>query len=200
MSGELIRCFVAIDVFTPEIVRTVTGLGRELEEAGLVGKVVDPESLHITLQFLGEIGKDLVERVKEELSRIEFRPFPIRLEGVGYFPGGGRINVVWIGVRDPSGELHRLQGEVSSRLGALGLRPDKEFRPHITFFRVKSVRNKPQVLEAITRRANFEVGELTVDRFKLKRSVLRPEGPLYSDLLVVRANRGEETSGPGLTG
>jgi 2'-5' RNA ligase len=38
------------------------------------------------------------------------------------------------------------------------------------------------------------VGELTVDRFKLKRSVLRPEGPIYSDLMVVRATESERVS------
>jgi 2'-5' RNA ligase len=194
LSGELIRCFVAVDVFSPEIVRSVTALGRELEEAGLVGKLVDPESLHITLQFLGELERGLVERVKEQLSGIAFRAFPIRLEGLGYFPGGGRINVVWIGVKDPTGELFRLQGEVTRRLGELGLKPDKEFRPHVTFFRVKSVRNKPQVLELLAKRSGFEVGELTVDRFKLKRSVLRPEGPIYSDLMVVRATESERAS------
>ncbi|MCS6787885.1 MAG: RNA 2',3'-cyclic phosphodiesterase [Aigarchaeota archaeon] len=185
---ELIRCFAAIDVFTPEITRAISNVGRELIEAGLIAKQVDPETLHVTLQFFGEQPPEVVERLKEELSGIRFRPFTVKLTGIGYFPGGGRINVVWVGVQDPSGEMHGLQRTVVERAAKLGLRPDKEFAPHITILRVKGVSNKPKVLQAIGRLSAVEIGEVRVDRFKLKRSFLRPEGPLYTDLLVVRSS------------
>lgn len=178
-----------MDVFAPEITRTIASIGRELTESGLLAKQVDPESLHVTLQFLGEQPKEVVERLKEELSNIKFRPFTVRLSGLGYFPGGGRINVVWVGVHDPSGEMRNLQREVTERTAKLGLRPDKEFSPHITILRVKGVRNRPKVLEVMERHSKIELGEVVVDRFKLKRSVLRPEGPLYTDLLVVKSSQ-----------
>ncbi|MCS7095386.1 MAG: RNA 2',3'-cyclic phosphodiesterase [Thaumarchaeota archaeon] len=185
---EPIRCFVAVDVFAPEITRAIASIGRELVESGLLAKQVDPESFHVTLQFLGEQPKEVVERLKVELSGIRFRPFTVRLSGLGYFPGGGRINVVWVGVQDPSGEMRNLQRAVVERTSKLGLKPDKEFSPHITILRVKGVRNKPKVLEVVERHSKIEFGEVVVDRFKLKRSDLRQEGPRYTDLLVVKSS------------
>jgi 2'-5' RNA ligase len=82
-----------------------------------------------------------------------------------------------------------VQREVSSRLSKLGLRPDKEFKPHVTIYRVKSVRNKSSVLSLLERLKEQEFGEVCVDKLKLKKSTLTPQGPIYEDLLVVEAKR-----------
>jgi 2'-5' RNA ligase len=106
------------------------------------------------------------------------------VRGVGYFPGGSRVNIVWLGVEDADSALTELQREVISRLSGLGFRPDKEFRPHVTILRVKSVRNKTGALEALKRLAGHHVGEVIVSTLKLKKSVLTPQGPIYEDLAV----------------
>jgi 2'-5' RNA ligase len=184
-----LRCFVAFDLSSPEIAEKIVLVQRELESQGIDGKPVDPEIIHLTLQFLGEISPEYVRMVSEQLSSIIFRPFTARLRGVGFFPGGGRINVVWVGVEEPEGILHQVQREVSSRLSKLGLRPDKEFKPHVTIYRVKSVRNKPSVLSLLERLKEQEFGEVYVDKLKLKKSTLTPQGPIYEDLLVVEAKK-----------
>ncbi len=184
MREHLIRSFVAIDVFSPEIVGAVRAIQREIQEAGLVGKPVDPESLHITLLFMGEVEPPVLEAVKERLAGIPVRPMRLVVRGVGYFPGGSRVNIVWLGVEDADSALTELQREVISRLSGLGFRPDKEFRPHVTILRVKSVRNKTGALEALKRLAGHHVGEVIVSTLKLKKSVLTPQGPIYEDLAV----------------
>ncbi len=184
MSSHLIRSFVAVDVFSPEIVREVRAIQQELLEAGVLGKPVDPESLHITLIFLGELEPPIVERVRERLSGIEVRPMRILLRGVGYFPGGSRVNTIWIGVEDVEARLAAVQREVVSRLSELGFKPDKDFKPHITILRVKGIRNKSEVLSRLSRLSSHTVGEIIVDRVKLKKSTLRPEGPIYEDLHI----------------
>ncbi|MEM0481294.1 MAG: RNA 2',3'-cyclic phosphodiesterase [Nitrososphaerota archaeon] len=184
MSSHLIRSFVAVDVFSPEIVRGVRAIQQELQEAGILGKPVDPETLHITLIFLGELDPPMVERVRERLSGIEVRPMRLLLKGVGYFPGGSRVNVIWIGVEDIDSGLMAVQREVVSRLSELGFKPDKDFKPHITILRVKGVRNKSEVLSRLSQLSSHTVGEVVVDRVKLKKSTLRPEGPIYEDLHV----------------
>lgn len=184
MSAHLIRSFVAVDVFSPEIVREVRAIQQELLEAGVLGKPVDPESLHITLIFLGELEYAMVERVKACLTGIEVRPMRLLLRGVGYFPGGSRINTIWIGVEDIDSRLMTVQREVVSRLSELGFKPDKDFKPHITILRVKGVKNKSEVLSRLSQLSTHIVGEISVDRVKLKKSTLRPEGPIYEDLQV----------------
>lgn len=184
-----LRCFVAFDLSSPEIAEKIVLVQRELESQGIDGKPVDPEMIHITLQFLGEISPEYVRMVSEQLSTIVFRPFTARLKGIGFFPGGGRINVIWVGVEEPQGVIYQVQREVSSRLSKLGLRPDKEFKPHVTIYRVKSVRNKSSVLSLLERLKEQEFGEVCVDKLKLKKSTLTPQGPIYEDLLVVEAKR-----------
>ncbi|MCS7146099.1 MAG: RNA 2',3'-cyclic phosphodiesterase [Nitrososphaerota archaeon] len=184
MATNLIRSFVAVDVFTPEIIRAVRAIQQDLQSAGIIGKPVDLESLHITLIFLGELEPPLVEKVKESLSGIDVRPMRLVLKGVGYFPGGSRINTVWIGVEDAEARLAATQREVVSRLAGLGFRPDKEFKPHITILRVKSVRNKSEVLAKISELSSQTIGEVVVDRVRLKKSTLTPQGPIYEDLQV----------------
>jgi 2'-5' RNA ligase len=187
MSGSPIRSFVALDVFSPEIVRNVRALQREISEAGLVGKAVEPESLHITLQFLGEVDPALLEAVKTSLSEVRVRPMRLVIRGVGYFPGGSRINIVWLGVEDADSTLSELQREVASRLSRLGFQPDKEFKPHITILRVKSVTNKTSALATLRNLASYYVGEIVVNAMKLKKSTLTPQGPIYEDLKVYEA-------------
>ncbi len=184
MREHLIRSFVAVDVFSPEIMGAVRAIQREIQEAGLVGKPVDPESLHITLLFIGEVEPPVLEAVKEKLAGVPVRPMRLVVRGVGYFPGGSRVNVVWLGVEDVDSTLTELQKEVVSRLSALGFRPDKEFRPHVTILRVKSVRNKAGALEALRKLAGHYVGEVVANVFKLKKSVLTQQGPIYEDLAV----------------
>jgi len=190
VASESIRCFVAFDVAEPWVVEKVSSLQREFLGIDAVLRPVDPSSLHLTLQFLGEVRSRQVRAVAEELSAVEFRPFRLVLRGVGYFPGGGRINVIWIGAEDPEGVLSSVQREVSSRLSRLGFRPDKEFTSHVTILRVKSVRDKPGLLAVIERNKDLEIGEVRLERLRLKKSVLTPSGPVYSDLHVVEAKAG----------
>ncbi|MEM4590890.1 MAG: RNA 2',3'-cyclic phosphodiesterase [Nitrososphaerota archaeon] len=188
MSSALIRCFVAIDIFSPEIVRAVRAIQQELLESGIVGKPVDPESLHITLIFLGELEPPIVERVKERLMGLEAGQMRLVLRGVGYFPGGSRINIVWVGVEDTENRLAAVQREVTSRVSALGFKPDKDFTPHITIIRVKGVRNKSGVLSKISQLSSHFIGEVVVNSVKLKKSTLTPQGPIYEDLYVYGPN------------
>lgn len=184
MSSDLIRSFVAVDVFTPEIIRSVRKIQQDLEEAGVIGKPVDPESLHITLLFLGELESPMVERVKERLTGLDVRPMRLLLKGVGYFPGGSRINTIWIGVEDLDSRLLETQKQVVARLSQLGFTPDKDFKPHVTILRVKGIKNKSAVLAKLAQLSSQTIGEVSVDRVKLKKSTLTPRGPIYEDLHV----------------
>ncbi|MBS7638689.1 RNA 2',3'-cyclic phosphodiesterase [Candidatus Bathyarchaeota archaeon] len=186
--GEILRVFVAVDFPDGDAKRRVIEVQEALSETGADIKPVEPENLHVTLRFLGEIEKSLVERVKMELSTISFQPFNILFEGVGAFPDLRRINVVWIGIASGNVELLDLYGKINQALARCGLPPERRgFSPHLTVARVRSGRNMERLSKRIMELRGLEIGGFMVDSFRLKRSTLTPRGPIYNTLLEVPA-------------
>ncbi|MCF8885103.1 MAG: RNA 2',3'-cyclic phosphodiesterase [Nitrososphaerota archaeon] len=185
---ELIRTFIAIDFDNPIIVERIQDIQKKLRESGIIGKDVEPENLHLTLWFLGELPRDKLEVVLEETSKTKFRKFELKVKGLGYFPGGGRINVVWLGVEDKSRSLEDILNQLLSNLGKRGFKYDERgFTPHLTISRVKQVRDKNAAINLLRQLQEIEIGSQLVDSIKVKKSVLTSRGPIYSDLLVVKS-------------
>ncbi|WP_202319583.1 RNA 2',3'-cyclic phosphodiesterase [Archaeoglobus neptunius] len=173
------RLFVAVDL-DDDVRRNVTPVIEEFSRLNGI-KAVEPENLHITLLFLGEVGESKVPAIEDSLSKISFEPFRISFEGMGAFPSVRAPRVIWIGVRD-DGKLRELADSVHGNLKKLGFRRDKEFSAHLTVARVK--RKNPGVSEIIEKWAKDRFGEMEVRDFKLKQSILKPQGPVYKDLRV----------------
>lgn len=183
---ELVRCFVAVDVEDPTIVSRVASIQEQLEATGAKLKLVELENLHLTLRFIGEIPRELVEKVAEALKLVEFSPFTVRFVGLGAFPNPRRPRVVWVGVEEGARELAELSAKVNSALAKLKLpKPEEEFTPHLTIARVKSgVGSLPDLIE---KSRGLEFGSMVVDRIRLKKSTLTPRGPIYETLFEKRA-------------
>lgn len=173
------RLFVAVDVDEKLRERTKPLLNALSRLNGV--KAVEPENLHITLLFLGEVEERRLPAIEDSLSSVEFSPFTLTFEGVGAFPNEKNPRVVWVGVKD-SGELKKLADSVYEKLKKLGFRRDKEFAAHMTVARVK--RKNPEVSDIISKFSSESFGEVEVSNFKLKQSILTPKGPIYKDLRV----------------
>jgi len=108
-------------------------LQNQLRDAGVTGRFLEPDNLHMTLAFIGEWPDDITHL----LPGVE-KPFPLRLTHPGIFP---EAKVLWAGVK-PSAELNLLARRVRSNLSASGIPFDpKPFVPHITLARKPSVPN-----------------------------------------------------------
>ncbi len=59
---------------------------------------VRPESLHVTLKFIGNKSAAEVEDIKQALTRISASAFEISFRGYGFFPTSKSPRVFWIGV------------------------------------------------------------------------------------------------------
>lgn len=185
---DVLRVFLAVDFPDGDAKRRVIKVQESLFETDADIKPVEPENLHITLRFLGEIEKDLVERVKVELTKISFQPFNVLFEGVGVFPDLKRINVVWIGIVEGNVELLDLYGKINQALARCGLPPERRgFSPHLTIARVRSRKNIEKLSRRVVELRDVKVGGFAVDSFKLKKSTLTPRGPIYNTLLEVPA-------------
>jgi 2'-5' RNA ligase len=178
----MVRTFIAIDL-TPEVRERMKGPQGTLSGCRARLTLVKPDSIHITLKFLGEIDEKTLGRVREALSLIRFEPFEISVGGVkGNPPPAPRV--IWSNVRDGGG-CGRLFALVEEALSPLGIpRERRAYTPHATLARVK--RFDPSLLPALKDLASEEFGSCPVRCIKLKKSTLTPSGPIYEDIMEVR--------------
>ena len=168
------RAFIAIDV---PYFRAIGELQRSIEGRF---KAVEPENIHFTLKFLGEIDEGLVGEIKKIIEECRPEPFTIKLKGIGFFPSENYIRVVWIGVENPE-ILTNTMRCIDQKTSKLGFRKERSYVPHLTVARVKgriTIANREKF-------EDMEFGEIEVREIKLKKSTLTEKGPIYEDILVV---------------
>jgi 2'-5' RNA ligase len=123
----MIRLFAAVAVPA----EVAAGLVRR--QQGLPGaRWRPPETLHITLRFMGEVAETTADDLDAALAAVAGEALTLQLEGVGSFQTGDDIHAVWAGVAENPG-LRRLAARCESAARRAGLAPDKRaFRPHVT--------------------------------------------------------------------
>ena len=177
------RTFVAVEISKREILKKIQTFQEKIK---IGAKPIRVDQIHFTLQFLGEIDEEKCKKVKDVLNEIDFSEFKISLKGMGAFPNFKNPRVIWIGIeKNGAGKLTELANEIGTKLTSLGFEKEKKFKPHLTIFRI---RKKIGDISAIMK--DFEAEEFgteTISKIKLKKSVLSPKGPEYSDLLEINA-------------
>ncbi len=181
----MIRVFIGF--FTSPVVVEKSGRLREEAATFIHGKWTQPQNLHITLQFIGEVDRNTLTELLKTTQEVaaSFRPFKITYKGLGVFPHVKRPRILWVGVEGGAGILKRLARtvEVANRK-VKNIRPDtKPFHPHVTICRMKRVDNRK--LRSLMRRyQNFVFGEEVVNKIAVIKSTLTPEGPIYAPIEV----------------
>jgi len=177
------RAFVAIEIYSNEIINLISKFQSEIN---INAKPVEPYNLHFTLQFLGDISQDMAEKVMVSLNSIKFSSFMVNFKGIGVFPKLKFPRVVWIGTDENGGNLLiELSKKVENALIPLGFSVDKPFKPHITVFRIK---NKiGDISKELDKFKSVDFGTQEITGFKLKQSILSSKGPVYSDLMEIKA-------------
>ena len=172
------RVFIAVDL-PDHIRRAFQDLQRELRPTTNAARWVAPESIHITLKFIGEIPEKRLSVVDEGLKGLTWKPFSITVRGVGFFPGSRSPRVFWAGMKAPT--MLGLSEELDARLERLGFEREKRaFRPHITLARARDVRIDSSLVKASSKFADHHFGSFTVDRVFVFQSTLKPAGAVYN--------------------
>lgn len=194
MPPELtLRTFIAIelDELTRDgLARVQARFKKQAPDGGV--KWVNPESIHLTLKFLGDTPVTKISKVADALAAAcdGFAPFDVSFEGRGCFPNMRRPRVIWVAVRDLSGSnLARLHAAVEQKVSPLGFPTEERgFSPHLTLGRVTRSASS-QVEAAIGQMVDKSVVEkiavLHVGAVHLIKSDLRPTGPVYNQLASV---------------
>ena len=182
-KNVVMRTFVSIEISDENVINSIEKFQKEI---CIDAKAIESRNLHFTLQFLGEISENILQKVKQALSTIEFSSFNVNLIGIGAFPKPKFPRVIWVGTDSNGGNLLiELSQKVNKVLEPLGLISDKAFKPHITVFRIKKkVRDMTKELES---QGVMDFGIQEISSIKLKKSELTSNGPIYSDLEEINA-------------
>jgi 2'-5' RNA ligase len=178
------RSFIAVEV--PQSLRAkLEGVQRELKRADADVRWVRPESIHLTLKFLGSVSGEELEKISGAIAPIVSAsvPFEIRLLGLGCFPSSRNPRIVWVGIEKGSLEASSLQKAVENRAAEVGFPPEtRPFKPHLTIGRVRSSRGKASLAQAVENLRDVEIGSYPVNEVFLFRSELKPSGAVYTKL------------------
>lgn len=176
-----IRAFIAIE-FPDEIVKEVARIQELLGKRKFVGKLTEPENLHLTLKFLGDVDPEVLEKIRARLREIKFEKFNVRLGDIGTFSYRGKPRIVWIKVLGKG--VFELQKKVDDALAEFGFAREERFMSHLTVARIKYVPDLKGFYEYVkglgVKKLRFDVGD-----FKLNKSELNEIGPRYELLEVL---------------
>ena len=187
------RIFIALDIdeaIHERIERFLAGVQGFAPDV----RWVKPESLHVTLKFIGEKSPAAVEEVKRSLSGVCGTRVEIRFRGYGFFPTAKSARVFWVGI-EAGPELGQLATTVDQAMASLGV-PEEErpFSPHLTLGRggrsgtpqrqeddgpSQKFRRLQEKLSALPAP---EFGTMTAREFYLYQSKLSPAGSKYTKL------------------
>ena len=170
---EKMRTFIAIN-FDRRVIERLTDLRAALKMYATGGRFTDPENLHLTLAFLGEVGQNRTGRLDEILRSLSGLAAPVlTFDGIGSFGRG-----LYFARIKPTPELMTLQSELTRRLIGAGFAPDeRDFRPHVTLARGLEVSGKPEI--------SYEPFSMRAGRISLMKSELLRGGPRYSEIISV---------------
>lgn len=181
----IFRGFISIDIGS---FQKLIQFGNEIKNSGANVKLVEPEYIHITLKFLGDTNESLIDKIEEIMKNSvnDMDSFEIKLKNVGVFPNQNYIKVLWIGIENKD-KIEIISQKIDKDLSELGFKKEKRgFSAHLTVGRVRSAKNKDNLLQIIEKYKDIEFLNFKVDSIKLKKSELTPKGPIYSTLKDVK--------------
>lgn len=175
------RTFIAVHL--PDIVKThIRQLQDALRRCGAPLRWVQPENMHLTLLFLGEIDESKIQPICSvlRLAAENHTPFDILFSGLGTFPNRKAPRVLWIGVQEGARPLCNLQQDIQQQITSLQLSFDKKkFHPHVTLGRSKG---RPHSLTMKQGLWDSQAGVIHVNGFALIQSQLGGPQPVYTEL------------------
>ena len=188
------RLFVALDI-EETIRKRIASFVNEVRALAPGIRWVAPESLHVTLKFIGERPEAILPKTEEALRRNSAQAFQISFRGCGFFPTEKSARVFWIGI-EAGGELEQLAGKIEQALVPLGIDAERRaFSPHLTLARAGNGSGAPsqQPSDRPNRRFSalqaklstmppLDFGRMNATEFFLYRSQLSNRGAQYSKI------------------
>ncbi|MFO7666094.1 MAG: RNA 2',3'-cyclic phosphodiesterase [Desulfobacterales bacterium] len=188
--ADKIRAFVALKL--PEsTVSSIKRMQEDLKPYRFPVRWVQPEKIHLTIKFFGEIAESDIDKIGAAMCDCAcgYGPLSLSARGVGVFPGITRPRVIWTGISGEASLLSALRNDLENRFEETGFeREDRPFKGHLTIGRFRERADSGKLIEAIRKFQDFESEMFVAEELCLFKSDLRPEGPVYTELLSATFN------------
>ncbi|MFX0177010.1 MAG: RNA 2',3'-cyclic phosphodiesterase [Candidatus Hodarchaeota archaeon] len=189
----MLRSFIAIELNDEETIKKIEEFSARLKQNQSKLKLVEPKNLHLTVKFLGDIPESLAPKIykliQDDINNKVFqgKTYDYVLKGAGQF---NKFSVIWIKLIGELNLLQKVKDITEKTLNDnLKIELDKRttFKPHLTIGRLKKNKINYKTFNTfknlINESKNLEFGLFKINQIKLKKSVLTPRGPIYSDLV-----------------
>jgi 2'-5' RNA ligase len=201
------RTFIAIEI-PPQVRDAIAAAQHQLASSKVRISWVKPQSIHLTVKFLGDIADEQVADIKSALDKVaaKFGAFSFSVSGAGAFPSAAAPRVLWLGCESkpvgkvfvpvaegaPSGtqmqvetrtQLEELILAVDREMETHGFAPDfHEFKAHITLGRIKFPKPDPALAAALDSLKTKSFGTVQVDALHLMKSELNADGATHEKI------------------
>jgi 2'-5' RNA ligase len=149
-----------------EAMSHLAALARDLAARG-GGRLMRPESLHLTLAFVGSVASEQIPQLEEFAAGIRAESFALSLDRFGFWPQGG---ILWAGFRQAPAPLRGLAATLVGGLRAAGFaidaRAGANLAAHVTLARRVRCASLPRLGTPV----NWQVGEFALVESQLHSS------------------------------
>jgi 2'-5' RNA ligase len=183
--AQKIRTFVAVETTLPirekagEFVRTLQSVPADI-------KWVEPDQLHLTVKFLGDVAPSEIHRVCEAVQQVaaDVPAFEFEVRRAGAFPSVARPRTFWLGAGDGERQMADMVNLLEKKLQKLGFpREGRRFVPHLTIGRLRrGGRVADELSQLLRQHADVEIGRMNVEELVVFSSTLTPSGPIHQPL------------------
>jgi 2'-5' RNA ligase len=185
---EKIRAFIALEI-EPEVRDNLEKLVDRFRAKVDHVKWVEPDKMHMTLKFLGDVPSAEIHRIADDLAAVtrETAPFSLAWRGCGAFPNVRAPRTLWIGTDAGSETVISLAERIEEAMAERGFPEERRrFKPHLTIGRARRG-NRPTavVSDLLEKNAQLELGTSRVGEIVLFSSELTRSGPIYAKLATM---------------
>jgi 2'-5' RNA ligase len=199
------RAFIAIEI-PPDVRDAIAAAQQQMSSAKVRITWVKPDSIHLTVKFLGDIPDEGVDDIKAALDNVasRFNAFSFTVTGAGAFPSPAAPRVLWLGCESkPVGkvfvpvvegapstakaqvetrtQLEELIAAVDTEMERHGFAPDfHDFKAHITLGRIKFPKPDAALTAALDSLKTKSFGTVQVEAIHLMKSDLNPDGAVHT--------------------
>ncbi|MCU7848896.1 MAG: RNA 2',3'-cyclic phosphodiesterase [Candidatus Thiodiazotropha sp. (ex Lucinoma kastoroae)] len=97
------------------------------------GRRHNPDDLHMTLVFLGQVTASQFQCIEKVADNIQVDPFELTINHTGFWP---RPKILWAAPDHIPVQLERLVGYLNGGLRDCGFEPEQRvYKPHVTLYR-----------------------------------------------------------------
>lgn len=187
-NDDTLRLFIAFPLpaqIKAQLADVQSRLKKGFEFAACWPAWVNPETIHVTLRFLGPTPRSKVPAIAEALSAVSILHSPpeIKVQGLDVFPNWREPRVLWAGMSDKAGRVGALQEAIERAMQGLGFEAEKKnFSPHLTLARFKSRRGVEAARKVVASHREFKTDRLALGEVVLYQSAPSAQGARHIPL------------------